>query len=113
MKIKTDVEFISFGDGVCDIYTVDDEDTRTGIFAGLGFSNRVLGYNRVFAAAAVQVMANRVIRIPQVAGVDTGETVEIAGVGKYRVEMVQTMFETNPTSIDLTLRQIEMFTVTP
>lgn len=112
MKIKTDVEFTSFSDGVCDIYTLDDEDTRTDIFTGMGFANRVIGYNRVFAAKAAQVQANRVIRIPQVAGVDTGETVEISGVGKYRVEMVQTIFDTNPPSIDLTLRQLEMFTVT-
>lgn len=112
MKIKTDVEFISFGDGVCDIYTVDDEGARTDRFIGLAFSNRALGYNRVFAASAAQVVANRVIRIPQVGGVDTYDTVEITGVGKYRIELVQTMLDTNPVSIDLTLRQLEMFTVT-
>lgn len=112
MKIKAPTDFVSFDDGVCDIYTVDDEDTRTDKFIRLGFSDRTLGYNRIYAASAAQSVASRVIRIPQVAGVeiyDTAEVTGVTGVGKYRIEAVQTMFDTNPISIDLTLRQLEMF----
>lgn len=112
MKIKTDTEFTSFSDGVCDIYTIDDDKNKMDKYTGLGFSNRVLGYNRVFVAAANQVMANRVIRIPQIYNIDNHDTVEIKGVGKYSVELVQSIYDTNPPSIDLTLRQLEMFKVT-
>jgi len=111
VKIKTDVEFINFGDGVCDIYTEDEDGVRVSKYTGLGFSNRVLGFNRVFAAAAAQVQANAVIRIPKADGIDTHDSVEIKSVGRYSVELVQVIFESNPPSIDLTLRQLEMFTL--
>ncbi|MCT8978657.1 hypothetical protein N4T77_18875 [Clostridium sp. CX1] len=112
MKIKTDnIEFISFSDGVCDIYTEDEEGTRTNKYIGLGFNNRVLGYNRVFAAKSAQVQANAVIRVQQVFGIDMHDTLEIRGLGKYDIELLQNIFETNPPSIDLTLRQLEMFEV--
>lgn len=108
MKIKTDTEFISFNDGVCDIYTVDDDDIKTNKYQKLGFTNKVLGYNRVFAAKAVQVQVNAVIKIPNVPGVNNHDTLEIIGTGKYDIEFVQTIFDTNPVSIDLTLRQLEV-----
>lgn len=112
MKIKMDnIEFVSFSDGVCDIYTEDEEGTLTYKHKGLGFTNRVLGYNRVFAAQAVQAKANAVIRIPQVKGIDTHDVVEIKGIGKYDIELVQNIFDTNPPSVDLTLRRLEMFGV--
>lgn len=114
MKIKADnIEFISFSDGVCDIYTEDEEGNKTYKYNGLGFSNRVLGYNRAFAAKAAQVQANAVIRIPQVSGIDMHDTLEIKGLGKYDIELVQNIFNTNPLSIDLTLKQLEMFEVVP
>lgn len=112
MKIKTDnIEFVSFSDGVCNIYSEDEEGNRTDKYIGLGFSNRVLGFNRHFAAKAVQVQTNAVIRIPQVPGIDIHDTVELRGIGKYDIELVQNIFETNPPSIDLTLRKLEMFEV--
>lgn len=112
MKIKRDnIEFETFSDGICDIYSLDEESTKAYKHSGLGFSNRVLGYNRVFAAKAAQVQANAVIRIPQVPGINNHDTCEIRGLGKYNIELVQNKFDTNPPSIDLTLRQLEMFEV--
>lgn len=112
MKIKMDnIEFVSFSDGICDIYTTDEEGNRVDKYLNLGFNNRVLGFRRYFTAAANQVKTDRVIRIPQVPGLDNHDTVEIKGIGKYSVELVQSIFDTNPPSIDLTLRQLEMFVV--
>eukprot|EP00825_Cyclidium_porcatum_P021776 TRINITY_DN24179_c0_g1_i2.p3 TRINITY_DN24179_c0_g1~~TRINITY_DN24179_c0_g1_i2.p3 ORF type:complete len:116 (-),score=24.25 TRINITY_DN24179_c0_g1_i2:247-594(-) len=111
MKIKTDVEFVSFSDGVCDIYSEDEEGNKTYKYKSIGFTNKVLGYNRHFAAKAVQIQVNAVIKIPKVSGIDIHDTLDILGVGKYNIELVQTIFETNPPSIDLTLRQLEMFEV--
>jgi hypothetical protein len=48
-----------------------------------------------------------------VPGVDIHDMVDINGVGRYSIELVQPMMETNPRSIDLTLRLLEMHTVTP
>lgn len=107
MKIKTDIEFESFSDGVCDIYTKDDDNKPVYKYKSLGFNNRALGYNRVFAAKAVQVQTNAVIRIPKVQGIDIHDIVAISGKGKYDIELTQTKFETNPPSIDLTLRILE------
>lgn len=112
MKIKTDnIDFVSFDDGICNIYTEDEDGNRIEKYKNLGFSNRVLGFKRYFTAAANQVKTDRVIRIPQVPGLDTHDTIEISGIGKYSIELVQSIFDTNPPSIDLTLRQLEMFEV--
>jgi len=111
MKIKTDVEFISFNDGICNIYTEDDEGNVDSKYTDLGYSNRILGFKRYYAAAANQIQTNAVIRIPQVTNINTHDTLEIKDVGKYNIEMVQYLYETNPPCIDLTLRQLEMFEV--
>jgi len=111
MKIKTDIEFISFSDGVCDIYSEDEEGNKTYKFTGLGLSNGILGFKRYYAAKAVQVQVNSVIKIPQVKGIDNHDTLEIKNVGKYDIEMIQPLYDTNPQCIALTLRQLEMFEV--
>lgn len=109
MKIKTDTEFISFSDGICDIYTKDEDGNRVDKYTNLGYSKKVLGFNRVFTAAANQIQANAVISIPQVAGIDVHDTLEIKNSGKYDIELIQEKNDTNPPSIDLTLHQLEMY----
>ena len=111
MKIKTDIEFQSYKDGVCKIYSEDEDGNENIKYPNLGFDNRVLGYNRHFAAKSVQVQTNAVIRIPKVIGIDNHDIVEIIGIGKYDIELSQNILEANPPSIDLTLRQLEMFEV--
>ena len=103
MKIKTDVEFISFNDGVCNVFTTDQEGVRSpNKYTSLGFSKRVLGFKRYFEASARQININRVIRIPQLPSIDNYDFVEIDGV-IYGVKMVQEIYDTNPMCIDLTL----------
>jgi len=103
MKIKTDTEFISFNDGICNIFTTDENGERVANkYTSLGFSNRVLGFKRYFEAAARQIDINRVIRIPQLGGIDNYDFIEIDGV-IYGVKMVQPIYDTNPLSTDLTL----------
>lgn len=111
MKIKRDMEFISFSDGVCDIYSVDEEGNKTYKYNNLAFSKRILGYKRVFAASSSQVKIDRVIRIPKVPGINNHDILKIKGVGEYDIEIIQEINESNPSSIDLTLRQLEMFEV--
>lgn len=112
MKIQvSNIEFTSFSDGICDIYTEDEEGQKNYKFKGLGFSDRVLGFNRHFAAKAVQVQANAVIRIPKVPGINIHDIIEIKNQGRYDIELAQNIKDSNPLSIDLTLRQLEMFEV--
>ncbi len=109
MKIKVDnIDFISFSDGVCNIYTEDEDENKVYKFKSLGFNNRVLGFNRYFAAKAVQIKTDLVIRIPNVPGIDSYDTVEMPGMGKYSIQLIQDKFDTNPLSKDLTLRHLEM-----
>lgn len=112
MKIKVpNIEFASFSDGICDIYSSDEEGNKNYKYRSLGFSNKVLGFARHYAAKAVQVQTNAVIRIPKLSGIDIHDTLEIKNLGKYDIELVQNIFDSNPPSIDLTLRQLEMFEV--
>lgn len=112
MKIQVpNIEFISFSDGLCDIYSSDEEGNKNYKFKGLGFSNKVLGFARHYAAKAAQIQTNAVIKIPQLPGIDIHDTLEIKNLGKYDIELAQNIFDSNPPSIDLTLKQLEMFEV--
>lgn len=103
MKIKTDTEFTSFCDGVCNIFTTDEEGTReANKYSNLGFSKRVLGFKRYFEASAREIEITKVIRIPLLTGIDNYYFVEIDGV-IYSVQLVQEIYDTNPQTIDLTL----------
>lgn len=112
MKIKVpNIDFTCFKDGLCDIYTEDEEGNKNYKFRGLGFENRVLGFGRHYAAKAAQVKTDAVIRIPKLQGIDIHDTLEIKNLGRYDIELVQDIFDSNPLSLDLTLRQLEMFEV--
>ncbi|MFW2500161.1 hypothetical protein [Clostridium diolis] len=112
MKIKVpNIDFTCFKDGLCDIYNEDEEGNKNYKFKGLGFENRVLGFGRHYAAKAAQVKADAVIRIPKVPGINSHDTLEIKNLGKYDIELAQNILDSNPLSIDLTLRQLEMFEV--
>lgn len=112
MKIKTpNIEFISFSDGICNIYSEDDAGNKIPKYEALGFSNKTLGFNRYYAGKAANVEINRVIKIPDIPNIDNHDMVEINGVGKFFIELVQFKDDTNPLSKDLTLRQLEAFEV--
>lgn len=112
VQIKNKIEFLSFTDGICDIYEENDDGEKNYKYRGLGFTERVLGYKRYFAAKAAQVQTNAVIRIPDIKGINIHDTLEIKGVGRYNIELIQNVSDSNPKSLDLTLRQLEIFEVT-
>lgn len=110
MKITIpNIEFTSFNDGICNIYSEDEEGNRIDKYVHLGFEKRTLGYNRYFAAAANNIKASIVIRIPNVREINAHDIVTIPRFGKFDIELVQSIKTTNPESIDLTLSQIEIF----
>lgn len=104
MKIKVDnIEFVSFSDGVCNIYTEDDTGENVNKYENLGFNNRILGFTRFFQADANKMAVDKVIRIPKLEDIDTYDHVSIEGV-EYDIKLIQDMYNTNPQSRDLTLQ---------
>ena len=101
-------EFQAFKDGICDIYAEDEEGQKTYKYTGLNFDKRVLGFNRHYAAKAVQVQTDMIIRIPLVSNINNYDLLTIKGIGKFSIEFVQDKYECNPPSLDLTLRQLEV-----
>ena len=110
VQIKVNgIEFTSFSDGICDIYTEDEEGNKTYKYTNIAFEKRTLGYARHFAAKAVQTKVNTVIRIPSLSNIDDHDTIEIRGFGSYEIEIIQEILDSNPITLQLTLKQLEMF----
>lgn len=99
-----------YPDGQCNIYSIDDDGVNTPILTGLCFQERMMGYNRYYAAAAVQVKVDRVIRVPDIQGVSAHNYVDILNEGRYEIEFIQKIFDSTPPNYDITLRQLEIFT---
>ena len=109
MRIKRprNIEFQAFKDGMCNIYNIDEEGNKNYKFKNLNFDNRILGFKRVYAAQAVNSNINRVIRIPFVSGIDNYDCLEIIREDcYYTIDVIQSIYDSNPASIDLTLKKV-------
>lgn len=108
MKIKTPTEFNPFKDGICSIFTMDEEDeNKTYKYEEICFDNKTIGYKRVYAAKAAQSNISKVISIPLINGIDNLDYVEIVGENcYYSIEVVQELQNSNPPSINLTLEKV-------
>ena len=105
MKIKNDnIEFESFSDGICEIFSYDESEAEVSKYASLGFSNKTMGFKRYFAAAAERNEISKVIRIPAVKNVDAHDMVRITGGRTYEIVLTQDIMDSNPPSIALTLK---------
>ncbi|OAA94087.1 MULTISPECIES: hypothetical protein [Clostridium] len=103
MKIKTPTNFVSFSDGVCSIYSEDDDGNKNNKYENLGFTKCVLGLTRFFQADANQMKVDKVIKIPQLDNIDTYDHATIDSVD-YDIMIIQDKYDTNPPSRDLTLK---------
>lgn len=107
MRIEVpNIDFVVFNDGVCNIYYEDDNGVRKDKYMRIGFKNAILGFKRHFAAKAVNVNISKVIKIPFIEDINTYDVLEINGIGKYEIELIQDKYDTNPPSRDLTLKKI-------
>lgn len=108
MKPKVNnIEFIAFEDGICDIYIQDDDNVEPDYkYKRLGFSKKVLSYNRYFASNSVNSKISKVISIPLVSGIDAHDTVKIDNV-EYDLILAQEIYTSNPPSITLSLEKKE------
>lgn len=102
----------SFNDGKVTVYGVVDSsqpgykpvETLTPKAPPFNYAERSLGVNRYYSAKQNQIELERVIRIPmsniEISNQDIAETED--GV-KYRIDLVQTVLNVYPRSLDLTL----------
>lgn len=97
-----------YNDGSCEIFKLDENDNRVVKHTGIRFQKRTLGFKRFYAAQAAQTDISRIIRIPNISGIDAHDYVEVFGEGIYEVLQAQDILELTPNPIDLTLRKLEM-----
>lgn len=103
-----------YNDGVVRIYSVEDTaapgyapvETPT-LKITLRYEERRLGITRYFSGAQNQMQIDRVLRV-QRAGKITSQDIAVTEDGQnYRVDLVQSVFDVWPESVDLTLSKIE------
>lgn len=104
MKIQTPTEFLTFNDGVCDIYTVK-ANQRDEKLMTLCFGDRTIGFKRHYAARAANSEINRLVQVPLQTSIDTVHRAVIGGE-EYKIEQVQQLRDTNPPVTVLTLRRV-------
>lgn len=104
MKIKTPMEFLTFNDGYCFIYSVKGNQLADRK-AELRYGNRTLGMRRHYAARTAGVEINRLIQVPQNLEINTHDNAVIDG-NRYSIEQAQYISDSNPPVTLLTLRKI-------
>ena len=101
----------SYNDGVVEIYTVSD-----GAAAGrlpqpmfkalvrLDYEERKVGIQRYYQAKQNQIHVEKVLRVPRPSVEITSQDVAVTENGRaYRIDLVQTVKDVWPASLDLTL----------
>lgn len=96
----------TFNDGICDLYSINDDDTISLIQGGLRFGDKTVGSQRFFAAKDYQHSADRMIRIPYNFNIPANTVVMIGGV-QFNVLQVQAIYDTVPQCRQLTLEGIK------
>ena len=104
----------NFGDGVVAIYTVKDvahpgyqPKPQTTLKCKLRYEEQRLGIQRYYSGRQNQVEIERVLRVPRYGGI-TNQDVAVTEDGRqYRVDMVQSVTDVYPASLDITLAKIE------
>lgn len=96
----------TFNDGICDVYSINDDDTISLLQAGLRFEDRTVGSTRFFAAKDYQHSADRMIRIPWTRD-DLANSVIDLGGRQYAVIQAQKILDTFPRCLQLTIEGIK------
>lgn len=104
------LRFEAFTDGVVDFWGLTDTQTPIRIQTGIRFQERVVGSVRYYEAELAGHQVERVIRIPQLVGLDIqfSGCFAVIGSSQYRIARTQQIPDTIPRCIDLTLEQAGM-----
>lgn len=105
MKIKTQIEFLSFNDGQVEIRDVDDYgEPTTEAGKRYLFGNRTVGVNRYFSARQNDIELKKVIHVHQDFEITTQQKAIIDNT-VYNIVQVQHLHDTNPKVTVLSLSQ--------
>lgn len=104
-----------YNDGVVTIYDVRDEavfgflpSPVYQVKTTLAYQERKLGIKRYYDARQNQVRVERVIRVPRPLAPITSQDVAVTEDGqRYRIDLVQSVPDVYPPSLDLTLAVFE------
>lgn len=115
MKIQTPIEFQTFNDGVCTVYSVGNiaalgnrpKDGLTVKLRRVPYERRKLGVTRYYTAKQAGVKVDDVIRIPRNTSVSSQDVCALEDGAQYQVRQVQHIGDTLPPSTDLTLQRLE------
>ena len=109
----------SFSDGIVKIYTVEDE-ARAGyqpkpypmLKTTLRYAEQRMGIQRYYEAMQNQIQIERVIRVQRGIEINNQDIAVTEDGQEYRIDMVQSVSEVWPPSIDLTLAKVKQKMVT-
>lgn len=96
----------TFNDGVVEIYAKDETGSPAGLLLKARFEERVVGINRLYAAAQVQAEISRLIRIPQ-NHVATTNHLAVVGGDTYEITQCRLLDNQGVKVAELTLRKID------
>lgn len=104
----------TYNDGLVAVYTVTDA-ARPGYQpverltkkAVLRYEERQLGLQRAYLAKQNQADVERVLRTPRLRGVSTQDVAVTEDGRQYRIDLVQSVADVWPPSMDLTLARLE------
>lgn len=108
----------TYADGLLSVYGVTADAAEPGrkpvmdltLKVTLGFDERRLGVQRYYQAAQALSRVDRVLRVPKPSGVEIAPQDRVTVIGSavpYRVELVQTVPDVYPESLDLSLSRVE------
>ena len=105
MKIKTPIEFLTFNDGIVDIYDTDEDDRIIrNTVKQRRFGNRTVGVKRYYSAKQSDIELDLVIHVHRDSELNTQHAAVIKNT-RYKIEQVQQLTDTNPPVTVLSLSQ--------
>lgn len=103
--LKPTVEFEAFNDGICELWKTTKNKPTQLLFKS-HFTEKTVTYKRYYQARTAQERIDKIIRIPKRA-VEVGTMCKIKDL-YYNIEAVQTLNMTNPPTVALTLKKLEV-----
>lgn len=114
MRIKSNLEFQTYNDGLCSIYSVENDAQKGNLpkkklvskYGKVPYEKRTVGVKRFYIAKQADVTIELLIRVPDAFKVSPQDVCMINGK-QYTVHQVQDIMDSMPESKDLTLKKTE------
>lgn len=115
MRIITPIAFQTYNDGICQIYRTGNisvpgrmpEKVIELKYKRVPFERRTIGVKRHYLAKQEDVQLSEVIRIPENRGISTQDICTIGDI-QYEIEQIQRIRDTEPPSMDVALKRLEV-----